>query len=225
MRLTVFNRGVVLALSLVVTPAVAAEQRHTWPDDFVGRLEVLAVIEDLNGTLLASRSATATLEAWCADHHMANPPKIVAVRDRNANSPAPADVRASLQVTPGEPVKYRRVSLACGSHILSEAENWYVPSRLTPGMNALLDTTDTPFGRVVEPLNVTRQTLSAEPLWSPLPKDWERKPDLVRIHYARAAHTIPVEILRHRALLYDGAHRPLAEVVETYTNAVLDFPH
>ncbi len=225
MRLTVFNRVVTLALGMIAVPAVAGEPRHTWPDDFVGRLEVLAVIEELNGALLASPSATTTLEAWCADHHMASPPKIVALRDRGANSPASSEIRASLQVTPDEPVKYRRVSLACGTHILSEAENWYVPSRLTASMNAALDTTDTPFGRVVEPLNVTRQTLSAEPLWSPLPKDWERKPDLVRTHYARAAHTIPLEILRHRALVYDNAHRPLAEVVETYTNAVLDFPH
>jgi len=44
-------------------------------------------------------------------------------------------------------VKYRRVQPSCGDHILSEADNWYVPRRLTPEMNRLLETTDVPFGR------------------------------------------------------------------------------
>jgi hypothetical protein len=29
-----------------------------------------------------------------------------------------------------------------------EADNWYVPSRLTPDINKTLDMTDTPFGIV-----------------------------------------------------------------------------
>ena len=47
----------------------------------------------------------------------------------------------------------------CGSVVLSEADNWYVPSRLTPEMNRLLDTTDAPFGRVVQAVHFRRRTL------------------------------------------------------------------
>ena len=35
-------------------------------------------------------------------------------------------------IGPDEPVAYRHVRLRCGDHVLSEADNWYVPSRLTP---------------------------------------------------------------------------------------------
>jgi hypothetical protein len=45
---------------------------------------------------------------------------------------APAGVPQILGVDPDEPVRFRRVPLKCGDHVLSEAENWYVPSRLTP---------------------------------------------------------------------------------------------
>ncbi len=55
-----------------------------------------------------------------------------------------------------ELVKYRRVQLRYGVYILSEAENWYVPSRLTPEMNKLFETTDMPFGKVVLPLEPYR---------------------------------------------------------------------
>jgi hypothetical protein len=65
------------------------------------------------------------------------------------------------------------VRLICGGHVLSEADNWYVPARLTPEMNRVLEATDTAVGRVVQTLNFRRRTLSAKLLWSPLPQDWE----------------------------------------------------
>jgi hypothetical protein len=65
------------------------------------------------------------------------------------------------------------VRLTCGDRVLSEADNWYVPARLTPEMNRVLDTTDTAFGRAVQPLNFRRRTLSAKLLWSLLPPGWE----------------------------------------------------
>jgi hypothetical protein len=43
--------------------------------------------------------------------------------------------------------------------VLSDARNWYVPARLTPAMNGLLGTTQTPFGKVVAPLGLHRQPL------------------------------------------------------------------
>src|SRR5579862_3328677 len=204
------------ALAMLASALAGGASAQSWPDDFVGRLEVLAVIENLNGALLASRSATATLESWCADHHMASPARLTAVRDRGADSPAsPAD-RALLQIGPREPVKYRRVALACGSHILSQAENWYVPARLSPQMNRLLETGDTPFGRAVADLHPFRQTLSSERLWSPLPAGWELW-SAANLHRTDRVLSIPPMLFRHRALLVDSQHRPIAEVVETYT--------
>ncbi len=75
-----------------------------------------------------------------------------------------AKLRALLHAGAGEEIRHRRVRLMCGSHRMSEADNWYLPSRLTPAMNQALDTTDTSFGTVVRPLDFHRQTLEAKPL-------------------------------------------------------------
>ncbi len=77
--------------------------------------------------------------------------------------PLSREQRKRLRLGDDEPVKYRRVALACGDHILSEADNWYVPARLTPEMNRLLETTDTPFGRVVQSLQPTREEFLVDP--------------------------------------------------------------
>ena len=106
--------------------------------------------------------------------------------------------------------------------VLSEADNWYVPGRLTPEMNRLLDSTDMPFGKVVQALHFRRHTLSARLLWLPLPEGWEMNtaepgsgaPDL----------TVPPQVLEHRAVLLLPDGTPLSEVVETYTANVLAFP-
>lgn len=144
----------------------------------------------LKADLLASGSATVTLGQWCARERLADPPVIKAERVA-ADKPAPADVRALLQVGAGAPVRYRRVKLVCGAHVLSEADNWYVPSRLTPAMNAALDATDTPFGAAVKALNFHRRTLDAGPA--------------------------PGTGLRVRALLLTPDETPFSLVVEDYT--------
>jgi hypothetical protein len=214
-----------IAVLIAVACPALAEAAARWANTYLGRVEVLAEIETLNGALLASRSATATLEAWCAGHHMATPPRISADRVRGIDKPITAEQRQQLQVGPDEPIRYRRVRLVCGTHVLSEADNWYVPGRLTPEMNSLLDTTDTPFGQAVQPLHPVRQTLSAELLWSPLPPDWDRRTrEPHRSRRGVGALAIPADLLRHRAILSDDQHRPLAEVVETYTGEVLNFP-
>jgi hypothetical protein len=41
------------------------------PDDFLTRLEAVALVHTLNGEILASRSATLTLENWCNEHALA----------------------------------------------------------------------------------------------------------------------------------------------------------
>ena len=128
------------------------------PDTFLARVETLASIETLNADLLAGSSATRTLEHWCAVHAMAADPKLHAELVRGADAPLDEAGRRRLGLAAGEPVRYRRVRLTCGGHVLSEADNWYVPPRLTPEMNRLLDTTDTPFGKVVAALHFTRET-------------------------------------------------------------------
>ena len=158
---------------LLTTAIASAAEPGPWPDSFVGRLEALALIESLNADLLAHDSATLTIERWCADHRLADPARIVAERVSDADKPASAEVRAALDVKPDEPLGYRRVRLKCGDHVLSEADNWYVPARLTPEMNHVLETTDTPFGKAVAALHFRRHTLSADLLWRPLPKGWE----------------------------------------------------
>ena len=212
------SASVLFAVLPTAHPAPAAALQ--WPGDFTGRLAALALLETLNAELLSHPSATATLEHWCAEHKLAPTPKVTAELVRE-DRPLPQADRARLQLAPGEPVHHRRVKLRCSGVVLSEADNWYVPSRLTPEMNRLLQQTDTPFGRAVAELDFTRQTLSAELLWRPLPEDWEMEP-VVR----GSADPMPVPdfVLRHRAVLYTSQHLPFSEVVESYTSAVLAFP-
>src|SRR4051812_15486655 len=89
--------------------------------------------------LAANPSATAVLEPWCASHHLANPSVVRAERLHDDDRIATAATRALLQVGAVEPLRYRHVSLVCGSVVMSVAHNWYVPARLTPQMNEVLD--------------------------------------------------------------------------------------
>jgi chorismate-pyruvate lyase len=110
-------------------------------------------------------------------------------------------VRKALGVTADEPVAYRHVRLACGGTVLSDARNWYVPARLTPAMNRTLETTDTPFGKVVMPLGFRRERLEAR--------------------RGRAAECPAGTVLSHRALLRVEGGAAISLVVECYTRANL----
>jgi hypothetical protein len=214
-----------IALLLCAATAVAddatAARAHAWPDSFVARLEALASLQTLNAELLSHDSATATLERWCDVHRLATPARIVAQRVPGADRPPSEAQRRELGAAMDETVRYRHVKLMCGSVLLSEADNWYLPGRLTPEMNRQLDTSDTPFGRVVQALHFQRHTLSAQLLWRPLPEGWEMNPDA-------AAQTagelqLPAALLQHRALLTLPDGTPFSEVVETYSGNVLAF--
>ena len=150
-------------------------------------------IEALNRDLLTHPSATATLTDWCAHGRLADPPVIRAIQVPADDHPADSDVRALLGAGAGEVVKHRHVRLVCGSHLMSEADNWYLPARLTAAMNATLQTADTPFGRVVAPLNFRRRTLSVQVLGHPS-------------RYA----------IVHRAVLITPDGTPFSLVVERY---------
>jgi chorismate-pyruvate lyase len=214
--------GVLVLLLLTIGSRVVAEELAPWRNDFVARLEALALLQSLNAELLSHDSATLTLDRWCADHRLASPAKITAERVQGQDKPATAQQRQELGVGAAEPVRYRRVRLRCGTHVLSEADNWYVPSRLTPEMNRQLETTDIAFGRAVQALKFRRRTLSAELLWSPLPQGWEVGAALPEP--AAGSLTLPAELLQHRAVLTLPDGTPFSEVVETYTREVLAFP-
>ncbi len=193
-----------------------------WHDSFAARLEAFALLQTLNAQLLSHDSATLTLDRWCAAHRLASPAHIVAERVDGAYQAPTDEQRQLLGVNATEPIRYRRVRLICGDRVLSEADNWYVPARLTPEMNRVLEMTDTAFGRAVQRLNFHRRTLSAKLLWSPLPQDWEMGAPLSERRGATL--TIPHDVLKHRAVLTLPDGTPFSEVVETYTGEVLAFP-
>lgn len=152
-------------------------------------------------TLAANDSATAALGQWCATKGIAQPPTIRAQADRAAHIPPSPATRSRLGVTADEPVAYRHVRLTCGDTVLSVAQNWYVPSRLTPDMNRTLETTDMPFGKVVALLHFRRERLGS-----------------VR---GRSAECPTGTVLSHRAVLRLADGRAISFVVECYTRANL----
>lgn len=202
-----------------------AEPAAPWPDTPVSRLEALALMETLNAEILASRSATLTLETWCADHGLAGAaePKIVARQVTAKARPATAEQRQRLEVGPSEEIEVRHVQLLCGDRVFSEADNWYVPARLTAEMNRLLETTTTPFGKVVQDLHPYRRTFAATVLWRPLPEGWETGP-LPTPPRDAGSLPIPDALFEHRAVLYTEDGKPFSEVDEIYQRALLDFP-
>jgi len=197
-----WRRPAYLALALLASCATPSAR-----NDYFARTDAWALLQALNADLLSHNSATSTLERWCADHHLAEPPRIAARRLRDGKKPLPDELRAQLGLDADEPVAYRHVQLVCGDHVFSEADNWYVPSRLTPEMNRQLATTDEPFGKVVRPLRFQRRTLSSAPLW----------------HLSRQRREVPRDVLRHTAVLYTSAHVPFSAVVETYQSGLFDF--
>lgn len=118
-----------LAPALCGLLLAAAPVDVTWaaPDGFVRRLEALAVLQTLRAELLGHDSSTAVLQSWCEAH---GPPglKIVAEHDPRAGRPPTAAAKKALDLKPGQAVRYRRVRLACGKTVLSEADNCTCPS-------------------------------------------------------------------------------------------------
>jgi chorismate-pyruvate lyase len=195
---------VAAALSLLSTATLARD--IDWHDRIESRIEALALLQSLNADLLSHDSATLTLDRWCRAHRLAST----------------EEQRAVLGVSPDVPVNYRHVRLRCGDRVLSEAENWYVPSRLTPEMNRTLETSDIAFGRAVKALRFQRHTLSAELLWSPLPEGWEIGAALPM--ESDDPLPVPDHVIRHRAVLILPDGTPFSEVIENYTSDVLAIP-
>ncbi|WP_295526598.1 hypothetical protein [Novosphingobium sp. Chol11] len=146
-------------------------------------------------------SATAALGEWCAARGIASPPTIRAVADQAAPEPPSPATRAALGIGPDEPLAFRHVRLMCGAKTLSDAKNWYVPARLTPAMNRTLETTGTPFGKVVAPLGFRRERLAAQ--------------------RGRSGDCPAGTVLSHRAVLRLADGSAISLVAECYTRANL----
>ncbi|MEO7248137.1 MAG: hypothetical protein ABIW31_06745 [Novosphingobium sp.] len=153
--------------------------------------------------LASQDSATVVLQQWCALRHISDPAVIHASDKSSAslNHP-PAALRRKLGIGKHDRIVMRHVHLSCGKVMLSEAWNWYVPSRLTAEMNTALAETDIPFGRVAAPLHFSRQPL--------------------KTLAGRAKNCPRSTISTHSALLRLPDGKPLALVLECYTAANLE---
>jgi hypothetical protein len=100
---------------------------------------------------------------------------------------------AHLCPTPIEPALHRRVMLVAAGVAVSEADLWYVPARLWPGMAETLGRTDIPFGLVVRPMRPCRRTLAT-----------------------RTCDPGEPFLLEHEAVLFDPGGSPIALVMERY---------
>lgn len=158
-------------------------------------------IAAFEANLAGHASATAALQLWCDTRGIAPGKTITAEFVSGADEAPPTDIRDLLGVGAEEPLGYRHVRLVCGEHVLSDAHNWYVPSRLTAEMNRQLTTSQVPFGRIAASLNFTREPLASA-----------RRGDPGCPANAISTH-------RARLVLPDG--QPLAFVVECYTEANL----
>lgn len=144
-------------------------------------------------------SATAALTDWCRAQGIAQGGEIRAIVDRTAFESPDAETRTLLGLAPGDAVGFRHVRLACNGVVLSEAKNWYVPARLSPDMNRVLETSDTPFGRVVASLGFHRIRISEHAGgWPGCPQD---------------------TVLSHRGLLRLADGTAISLVIECYTKA------
>lgn len=197
----------------------------------------MAAISALSVELRSNNSATAVLDAACAAaaarivplskalHAPGKPPRISA---HQVPVPPPrgleAQARVLLHAPADEPLAYRRVRLACGHRVLSDAHNWYRPSALTASMREQLAATKTPFGRVVLPLKYTRTHCADQVFWPPLCPDADdgEMPD------AGGDTTLPLVarplVLEHCAVLTaQDARFPFCVVIERYTTDALAF--
>jgi chorismate-pyruvate lyase len=187
----------ILLLTLLAAAADPVPPLAPAPPAEMAALQKMRDLGRFGEELRSHDSATAVLETWCGERHFADPPKVVARLAERADQTPPPEVARELKPRAGQRVRYRRVELVCGGRVLSRADNWYLPDRLTPDMNRLLDETDMPFGKAVKSLDFRRRTLSSETLLD------------------RGG------VLRNRAVLTTPDGRPFSEVVETYTDEVL----
>jgi len=158
-------------------------------------------VDGLERMLASHDSATAALEQWCQQQGLANPARVIAEQAPGQLVAEPANLRSLLGVKSQEQLGNRHVRLTCGNRLLSQAQNWYVPARLTPEMNTLLADTTTPFGKVAAPLGFKRE--------------------LIETRRGTGPDCPAGTVLFQRAILRLPDGRPLAHVLECYSASAL----
>lgn len=161
-------------------------------------------VKELSARLIEGSTATGTLHAWCEEHRLSQGP-ITVVRLHHAHAPEPPeDVLVKLETRPGETVWYRRVQLVRGSLVLSDAENWFIPQRLSPEAADILAATDIPFAVAIAPLKPFRCTLSVS---FPVP---------TQADFSKS-------VLEHEAVVLGEDGAPLAAAREKYRAELVSF--
>lgn len=157
-------------------------------------------LADFEAHLAAHDSATEALQQWCRARRIGAGPIRARVIGAQSNDP-PAKMRRMLGLDGNDALGMRHVRLSCDDTVLSVAWNWYVPSRLTPEMNAALANSDVPFGKVASALRFRRETID--------------------VNAGPVENCPPDTVSTHRALLRLPDGRPLAYLIECYTAANL----
>lgn len=202
-----FNMPLLVAVGLtaplIASPGIAAARPAATE-------QPVAEISALRDEIGMAASATQVLDRWCTSHHMAPAGAVIAEKIANKPVRASAQLRRALQIKASDRVQLRHVRLRCSGHILSVARLWYIPSRLPASMEASLQQTDTPFGKVVAPLHLDRKSAGSSSAWLP--------------NGGGSTAKIPPHILfSQRALMSRADGLPIAYVVEDYQRGLLGF--
>lgn len=192
-----------LATGLITSPDVAPARQTEIAQS-------VAEVSALRDEIGKAASATAVLDRWCVSRHMAPEGAVIAEKIANKPVPATAQLRRTLQLKASDRVQLRHVRLRCSGHILSVARLWYVPSRLPASMEASLQQTGTPFGKVVAPMHLDRKSAGSSSAW--LPKEGRR-----------TAKIPPLILFSQRAIMSRADGLPIAYVVEDYQRGLLGF--
>lgn len=111
----------------------------------------------------AHATVTLALERWCDLAGLGDGP--ITARPSGPSSVVTnldLEIATALDLLPGrrtsrlETVIYRSVELRRGLLALVEADNWYVPERLPADINQALQTTNSPFGKLIAPVGASR---------------------------------------------------------------------
>jgi len=148
------------------------------------------IIEALHAALLAADSATAVLEAFFGP---------VTVQRLDESPSANEGLGERLLLGPGDTLRHRAVRLVADARTVSKAELWYVANRLPAARVKQLDSSEIPFGRIMQPVGLKRSVL-----------------------LARICGPEEAALLVHRALLSAPSGLPVAEVYELYPRTLFE---
>ena len=154
-----------------------------------------------------SRTATAFLNDWLYEEFGVIDAELCIDILQTETDPVCEALLRLLDVEQPADLAYRRVVISHDSVALSEAQNWYVPKRLTVEMRRAIARTRQPFGHIVGPIvahrdELPRMTQASIPD-SPKPR-------------------CKAPILECSALLRRSDDKPISLVREWYTSAIVE---